>query len=86
MANKYHELGEFFLLTFNMVKMWDHRVVDEWFTLSSVKGLWLAQVDSCKTGFSDVLWISHVGGVIIGVCVNLLNGQGGMIQETIEDI
>ena len=34
---------------------------------------------------SDMLWLAHVGGVTIGVCVNLLNVLGGLLQETIED-
>ena len=35
---------------------------------------------------SDMLWLAHVGGVTIGVCVNLLNGRGGLFQKTIEDV
>ena len=53
-------------------------------TLSAVEVLWLEQVGGCKTGLSDVLWIALMGGTRIGVCVNLLNGRGGVLQETIE--
>ena len=45
------------------------------FTLSSVEVLCLAQVGWCKTGLSDVLWLAQVGGISIGVCVNLLKVQ-----------
>ena len=63
--------------------------------------LWLAQVGGCKTGLRDVLWLARggdfgtwisdvlcltqLGGVRIGVPNSLLQGQCGMLQETIED-
>ena len=43
-------------------------------TLSDVEFLCTAQVVGCKTGLSYLLWISHLGEVSIGACVNLLNG------------
>ena len=63
--------------------------------------LLLAQVGGCKTGLRDVLWLARggdfgtwisdvlcltqLGGVRIGVPNSLLQGQCGMLQETIED-
>ena len=54
-------------------------------TLSAVETVWLAQVGGCETMFSGVMCLEHVGVVRIGVCVNLLNVLGGLLQETIED-
>ena len=46
--------------------------------------LCLSQVGSCGLGVCGVLWLAQVGGVSIGVCTKLLQGQCGLLQETIE--